>query len=59
MTGRAVSFAAPWLFSIFVDVFGAVRAGLGGVCVVLIAGLLAMLRVRVPRHEGAAAAESS
>ena len=27
MTGRAVSFVAPWLFSVFVDVFGAVRAG--------------------------------
>ena len=51
MTGRAVAFVAPWLFSVFVDVFGAVRAGLGGISVVLIAGLLAMLVVRVPpRH---------
>ena len=49
MTGRAVAFVAPWLFSVFVDVFGAVRAGLGGISVVLIAGLLAMLMVRVPR----------
>lgn len=48
MTGRAVSFIAPWLFSVFVDLFGAVRAGLGGVCLVLSAGLLAMLRVRAP-----------
>lgn len=48
MTGRAVSFLAPWLFSVFVDVFGAVRAGLGGISVVLIAGLLGMLKVRVP-----------
>ena len=48
MTGRAVSFVAPWLFSVFVDVFGAVRAGLGGVALVLIAGLLGMLAVRVP-----------
>ncbi|BBX95782.1 MFS transporter [Mycobacterium lacus] len=55
MTGRAVAFVAPWLFSVFVDVFGAVRAGLGGICLVLIAGLLAMLRVRVPRHGGTAA----
>ena len=30
MTGRAVSFLAPWLFSTFVDVFGADRAGIGG-----------------------------
>jgi UMF1 family MFS transporter len=48
MTGRAVSFVAPWLFSVFVDVFGAVRAGLGGISLVLLAGMLAMLVVRVP-----------
>jgi MFS transporter, UMF1 family len=48
MTGRAVAFVAPWLFSVFVDVFGAPRAGLGGISVVLIAGILAMLVVRVP-----------
>jgi UMF1 family MFS transporter len=48
MTGRAVSFVAPWLFSVFVDAFGAIRAGLGGISLVLIAGLLAMLTVRVP-----------
>ena len=48
MTGRAVAFVAPWLFSVFVDVFGAVRAGLAGICLVLTAGLLAMLVVRVP-----------
>jgi MFS transporter, UMF1 family len=48
MTGRAVSFIAPWLFSVFVDAFGAVRAGWGGISVVLLAGLLAMLGVRVP-----------
>lgn len=48
MTGRAVSFLAPWLFSVFVDVFGAVRAGMGGLCLVLAIGLLAMLKVRAP-----------
>ncbi len=58
MTGRAVAFVAPWLFSVFVDVFGAVRAGLGGISLVLLAGLLAMLAVRVPAH-GALAAEPS
>jgi MFS transporter, UMF1 family len=56
MTGRAVSFVAPWLFSVFVDAFGAVRAGLGGVALVLIAGLLGMLAVRVPAR-GAVPAE--
>ncbi|KKC05948.1 MFS transporter [Mycobacterium nebraskense] len=58
MTGRAVAFVAPWLFSVFVDVFGAVRAGLAGITLVLTAGLLAMLAVRVPAR-GALAAESS
>ena len=53
MTGRAVSFLAPWLFSVFVDVFHAVRAGMGGLCVVLATGLLAMLVVRAPRRGGA------
>ncbi|MBS9533461.1 MFS transporter [Mycobacterium sp. M1] len=48
MTGRAVSFLAPWLFSVFVDVFGSDRAGMGGLCTVLVLGLLAMLAVRVP-----------
>lgn len=50
MTGRAVSFLAPWLFSIFVDVFRTDRAGLGGLCAVLLLGLLAMLPVKVPRR---------
>ncbi len=50
MTGRAVSFLAPWLFSIFVDVFGAVRAGMGGLCLVMGVGLLGLLMVRVPRR---------
>jgi len=48
-TGRAASFLAPWMFFTFVDLFGADRAGMGGLCVVLAAGLLAMLAVRVPR----------
>jgi UMF1 family MFS transporter len=49
-TGRAVSFLAPWLFFTFIDVFGTDRAGMGGLCVVLAAGLAAMLAVRVPRE---------
>jgi MFS transporter, UMF1 family len=49
MTGRAVSFLAPWLFSVFVDVFGAVRAGMGGLCLVMAVGLLGMLMVRAQR----------
>jgi UMF1 family MFS transporter len=50
-TGRAVSFLAPWMFFTFIDLFGTDRAGLGGLCVVLTAGLLAMMiAVRVPRE---------
>ncbi len=50
MTGRAVSFLAPALFAMFVDTFHNDRAGLAGICVVLGAGLLAMLGVRSPRR---------
>jgi UMF1 family MFS transporter len=57
MTGRAVAFVAPWLFSVFVDVFGAVRAGLGGISLVLTAGVLAMLVVRVPPRRRVVALE--
>ncbi len=47
-TGRAVSFLAPVLFSTFIAVFDTDRAGMGGLIVVLAAGLLAMLFVKVP-----------
>ena len=47
-TGRAVSFLAPWLFAMFIDIFGTDRAGMGGLCVVLALGLSAMLAVRTP-----------
>lgn len=50
MTGRAVSFVAPWLFSVFVDVFGAVRAGMGGLCLVMAVGLIILLMVRAPHR---------
>jgi MFS transporter, UMF1 family len=56
MTGRAVSFLAPWLFSVFVDVFHVVRAGMGGLCVVMAVGLIGMLLVRTPRQSLAAEA---
>ncbi|MGY4869902.1 MFS transporter [Mycolicibacterium elephantis] len=49
-TGRAVSYLAPFLFSTFIAVFGTDRAGMGGLLVVLLAGLLGMLAVRVPHR---------
>ena len=48
MTGRAATFLAPWMFFTFVDVFGTDRAGLAGLVVVLVAGLIAVLPVRAP-----------
>lgn len=47
-TGRAVSYLAPVLFSTFIAIFGTDRAGIGGLVVVLLAGMLAMLVVRTP-----------
>ena len=48
MTGRAVAFVAPWLFFVFVDMFHADRAGLAGITLVIAAGLIGMILVRVP-----------
>jgi UMF1 family MFS transporter len=62
-TGRAMSFLAPWLFFMFVDAFGADRAGMGGLLVVLAAGFVLMWLVRVParlkRVEQVGSVESS
>ncbi|WNG85949.1 MFS transporter [Mycobacterium sp. ITM-2016-00317] len=48
MAGRAATFLAPWLFSVFIDVFDSQRAGMGGLLVVLVLGLLLFLPVRAP-----------
>jgi UMF1 family MFS transporter len=53
-TGRAVSYLAPVLFSTFIAAFGTDRAGMGGLIVVLVLGLLAMLAVKVPGRVAAA-----
>ncbi len=47
-TGRAVSFIAPTLFGVFTSVFGAPRAGIVGILLVLVAGLAALVPVRNP-----------
>jgi UMF1 family MFS transporter len=52
-TGRAVSFLAPTLISLFIDLFGSVRAGIGGLLVVLAVGLAAMLAVHAPHRVAA------
>lgn len=51
-TGRAVSFLAPSMFSLFVFTFGADRAGMGGICLVMALGLAAMLFVKAPHRSG-------
>ncbi len=54
MTGRAATFLAPALFALFIDVFDSDRAGMGGLCVVLVLGLVLMLGgVRTPAHRPA------
>ena len=45
MTGRAASFLAPTLFGLFAFAFGDDRWGIIGIMLVILAGLLALLRV--------------
>jgi len=54
-TGRAASFLAPTLFGVFTSLFGAERAGIVGILLVLAAGLVAVWRVRPPAHAAATA----
>ena len=49
-TGRAVSFLAPSLISVFIDWFGTVRAGIGGLLLVLGAGMVMMALVHAPHR---------
>ena len=48
-TGRAVSFLSPALFGLSVTVFGAQRAGIVGILLVLTLGLVALWPVRPPQ----------
>ena len=52
-TGRAVSFLAPTLFGFFAWRFGADRAGIVGLLVVLGIGLAALAAVRAPERDTA------
>jgi MFS transporter, UMF1 family len=47
-TGRAVSFLSPTLVGLFTFWYGSDRAGIAGILVVLLAGLLALWPVRAP-----------
>ena len=50
-TGRAVSFLAPALFGMFTWAFSADRAGIAGIALVLLVGLLLLLPVRTPGRD--------
>lgn len=49
-TGRAVSFLSPTLFGFFAWWFGADRAGIVGILLVLVVGLSALMAVRAPER---------
>jgi UMF1 family MFS transporter len=49
-TGRAVSFLAPLAFSGFIALFDTQRAGMAGITLVLLAGLVALLPIRPPER---------
>ncbi|NEE02993.1 MFS transporter [Phytoactinopolyspora halotolerans] len=55
-TGRAVSFLGPAAFTGFIALFGSQRAGMAGIVLVLLAGLLAILPVRAPERDAGHAA---
>lgn len=54
-TGRAVSFLSPTLFGLFAFIFGADRAGIIGLLLVLVLGLVALSVVRAPEPNDASA----
>ncbi|AVM65925.1 MFS transporter [Dietzia sp. oral taxon 368] len=53
-TGRAVSFLAPALFGLFTWAFATDRAGIAGIGLVLLVGLLLLVPVRTPTRDEAA-----
>ncbi|WP_344373268.1 MFS transporter [Agromyces tropicus] len=55
-TGRAASFLSPLLWSSFIALFGATYWGILGIVLVLLAGLVLMLFVRVPQRAADATA---
>jgi MFS transporter, UMF1 family len=55
-TGRAASFLSPLLWSLFIAIAGATYWGILGIIIVLAAGFVMMLFVRVPEREEAPAA---
>lgn len=59
-TGRAVSFLAPGLFALLAGSFNSDRMGIIGIAVVLLAGLVALSRVKAPPlHQPAGLVDSA
>ncbi|WP_246295194.1 MFS transporter [Arthrobacter wenxiniae] len=52
-TGRAVSFLAPAMFTVFITAFGTQRWGILGIVLVLVLGLALLLPVKAPIHAAA------
>lgn len=52
-TGRVASFLSPALWTLFIALFGATIYGVLGIAIVLLAGLILLLFVRVPRRAAA------
>ncbi len=50
-TGRVMSFLSPLLWALFIGVFGATHFGILGIVIVLAAGLVLLLLVRLPKHQ--------
>jgi UMF1 family MFS transporter len=57
-TGRAASFLSPLLWAGFITLFGATVWGILGIVLVLAAGLVLLLLVKLPKHIRAAAPSS-
>ncbi|NDL56858.1 MFS transporter [Phytoactinopolyspora mesophila] len=57
--GRAVSFTGPLAFSGFIALFGTQRAGMVGILLVLILGLVAVLGVRPPERPSGVSAPAA
>ena len=50
-TGRVMSFLSPLLWALFIGVFGATHFGILGIVIVLAAGLVLLLLVKLPKHQ--------
>ena len=50
-TGRVMSFLSPLLWALFIGWFGATHFGILGIVIILAAGLVLLLMVKLPKHQ--------